>query len=236
MSTCILRKASDVVNDNNLPKFGFVKALVANSVTNLGYNSYVYNEHIYHGVAESTSENLKFSVGGTLSSSMDSTSWQSAIQLTGTTPQYVLWDVYKSTNIVGWYDFDEDFPSSDTLCYLSFGQGNDQEGVYHQSKFELTALRDRFPNLKVLDASYGISVVKGVLSDICKCTKLEVLKLRSTYTTGSLEELATGMITNGRTSGTLEVTCGPNITYNDTIVGDNVTKTITFANGSYSIS
>lgn len=70
--------------------------------------------------------------------------------------------------------------------------------------------------------------VSGNIDGLAKTTRLASLNTKDTTINGSLEGLASGMVTNGRTSGTLAVTCNEYITLNGAVVGNNVTKTITF--------
>lgn len=50
----------------------------------------------------------------------------------------------------------------------------------------------------------------------------------SSQITGSIEGLASALVTNGKTSGSLSVTCNGIITYNGTAVSNGTVKTITF--------
>jgi len=53
---------------------------------------------------------------------------------------------------------------------------------------------------------------------------------------GSLESFAESQIANGRTSGSVEVIGGGGLTYQGNVIPFAVNKTITFSNGSYTVS
>lgn len=59
---------------------------------------------------------------------------------------------------------------------------------------------------------------------------------RFSYIEGSLEDLAEGMISFGRTSGSLAVTCNGIVTVNGTAPANTTVKTITFSGSTYSIA
>ena len=89
------------------------------------------------------------------------------------------------------------------------------------------------------------AVLHGDLLDLAKFTKITHLYLaqtQGTYTTssdisGSLEELAEAMIGFGRADGTtLEVECNGKITVGGDAVADHGIATISFHDGSYTIS
>lgn len=114
----------------------------------------------------------------------------------------------------------------------------------------------KFTNLKVFNG-YGTSVDFSDISSLLQLTTLEQLQLGGTGVniepfavltrlkvlscryapfSGSIENLAQGMITQGRTQGTLRVTCShSNITYQGNKSDKEVSYTITFSDSSYSV-
>lgn len=88
----------------------------------------------------------------------------------------------------------------------------------------MTSLR----NLSVRDGVYGNIV------NLSKCISLIEGYVNLSMIEGTLESLADGMVSNGRTSGTCVIYGNGIITYNGTPFTGS--KTITFANGTYSIS
>lgn len=83
--------------------------------------------------------------------------------------------------------------------------------------------------------------VYGDIVDFSKFINITELRLSNgsnskNQITGALEDLATGLISFGKTSGSLVVKCNGLVTVNNTAVTDGTEKTITFNGGNYTIS
>ena len=104
---------------------------------------------------------------------------------------------------------------------------NDTKTYFDLSDFYLC------PNIEDIQGAF----MKGDLLELGYCTKLTNVALhQSGNVTGELKDFADKQLENGRSSGTCTVKCNGNITLNGVVVGNAVTKTITFSNGSYTIS
>lgn len=84
------------------------------------------------------------------------------------------------------------------------------------------------------------NVVSGDIADFSKFINLSTLQIGASdmhsSISGTLESLADGLLSYGKESGSLEVICNGIVTYNGTAIPSNTSKTITFSDGSYSIT
>lgn len=104
------------------------------------------------------------------------------------------------------------------------------------AKGNISAFSGIHEYLGKVDLGYN-SKVSGNISSFAGCAALTILSFEySNGITGTIESLAEGMITSGRTSGTLSVICNGVVTYSGTPVPNGTTKTITFSNGSYTVA
>lgn len=77
--------------------------------------------------------------------------------------------------------------------------------------------------------------VTGNISSLKKLTAIKFLNLSYTEVNGTVEDLCTGLQSNGKTSGTIDLRCMySNITYQGEALGSN--KTITFTSSGYTVS
>lgn len=141
----------------------------------------------------------------------------------------------KSNVLFGLMNFDKLQYSDDIIGLLSEALWISGHGTYYSEGF-VGNITKYFPNLKSIKLTSQTHIY-GRLSDFGGLINLSYLGLwNANSIPGSLEELAEAQITAGRTSGTLVVVCNTLITYNGVVVGNNVSKTITFSNGSYTVS
>lgn len=91
-------------------------------------------------------------------------------------------------------------------------------------------------NLKeILNLVIDNTNVSGNIKDLSALTKLSKVNISNSLNIeGKLEDFCNGLVSNGKTSGTLSFTGNGIVTYNNTPF--NSKKTITFSDGSYSVS
>lgn len=77
--------------------------------------------------------------------------------------------------------------------------------------------------------------VDGDISSLGKNIHLILCRFDNTNISGSIESLAESMITNGRTSGYMNVICNGFITYNGEVVPNGTEKTISFSGSTYTV-
>lgn len=122
-------------------------------------------------------------------------------------------------------------------------------GILHVSnKYKLLVVSDNIAGKNVGNAKsfvssqyllYGYSTEKdnfGNIEDISSLINLVRIEIQGTKITGELSNLAKGMIKNGRKDGSVIVKCSKYITLNQEIVGNNISKTITFNGTDFNIS
>lgn len=78
--------------------------------------------------------------------------------------------------------------------------------------------------------------ISGTIEHLGTWTALTTLNISGTSISGTLEDFCTAQITAGRTSGSITFTGNGIVTYNNVAVPKGTSKTITFSNGSYTIS
>lgn len=122
-------------------------------------------------------------------------------------------------------------------------------GILHVSnKYKLLVVSDTFAGKNVSNAKsfvssqyllYGTSTENdsfGNIEDISSLINLVRIEVQGSKITGELSNLAKGMIKNGRRDGSVIVKCSKYITLNQEIVGNNISKTITFNGTDFDIS
>ena len=93
------------------------------------------------------------------------------------------------------------------------------------------------PNNNYIQQFSGQSkLIEGNLKDLGAMTLLTYVAIADSSVTGDIIDLADAQISNGRTSGTLQVVGNGLITHDGNVVANNSSKTITFSSGSYSVS
>ena len=121
-------------------------------------------------------------------------------------------------------------------------------GILHVSdKYKLLVVSDTFAGKNISNAKsfvssqyllYGTSVANdnfGSIEDISSLINLVSIEVHGSEITGELTNLAKGMIKNGRRDGSVIVKCSKYITLNQEIVGNNISKTITFNGTDFNI-
>lgn len=122
-------------------------------------------------------------------------------------------------------------------------------GILHVSdKYKLLVVSDIFAGKNISNAKsfvsaqyllYGSSAANdnfGSIEDISSLIDLARIEVHGSKITGELSNLAKGMIKNGRRDGSVIVKCSKYITLNQEIVGNNISKTITFNGTDFNIS
>lgn len=122
-------------------------------------------------------------------------------------------------------------------------------GILHVSnKYKLLVVTDNIAGKNVGNAKsfvssqyliYGYSSANdnfGNIEDISSLINLVRIEVQGSKITGELSNLAKGMIKNGRRDGSVIVKCSKYITLNQEIVGNNISKTITFNGTDFNIS
>lgn len=162
-----------------------------------------------------------------------------------------LQELYVSSSVPHRFADIRDMPA---LSYLRSNEGNFEdnissigtlpalEGMYISDSDDVHGdlsgfTSSKFPKLKTL-LLVNLRGVNGDISSFASLTSLETLSvMASPYITGDISNLASGMVANGRTSGTLIVTCtNSGVTLNGEPL---TTSTITFDSeipGGYSMT
>lgn len=122
-------------------------------------------------------------------------------------------------------------------------------GILHVSnKYKLLVVSDTFAGKNISNTKsfvssqyllYGTSAENdnfGNIEDISSLINLVQIEVQGSKITGELSNLAKGMIKNGRRDGSVIVKCSKYITLNQEIVGNNISKTITFNGTDFNIS
>lgn len=115
-------------------------------------------------------------------------------------------------------------------------------------KYKLLVVSPAFVGKKISNAKsfvssqyllYGSSAANdnfGNIEDISSLINLVQIEVHGSKITGELSNLAKGMIKNGRRDGSVIVKCSKYITLNQEIVGNKISKTITFNGTDFNIS
>lgn len=122
-------------------------------------------------------------------------------------------------------------------------------GILHVSnKYKLLIVSENIAGKNVGNAKsfvssqyllYGSSAENdnfGNIEDISSLINLVQIEVQGSKITGELSNLAKGMIKNGRRDGSVTVKCSKYITLNQEIVGNKISKTITFNGTDFNIS
>ena len=82
----------------------------------------------------------------------------------------------------------------------------------------------------------GMNFATGDIKSLGKFVNLLEIFSANSNIYGNIEDLADEQVLSGRTSGSIMIKCNGVIKLNGEVVGNNVAKTITFNNGSYTIA
>lgn len=248
MGNCLITKLNGVVDNDNLPKYGIVKvitpypradtlgyplAVAAQDGAQIpGYRLHIktLDNHTYvqrHGTQEQ------------LTGDVDLNDWRvNVINSSNTEHSEVEICIYDSNFMFGLGYAIEDLPMSNSVLLFTTNGTSQPDGVTGSVKGDITKLKDKFPNLMAVNIGYW-SGVYGDITEAFGTSNLWDLSVNSCINiTGSVESLASAMVSNGRTSGRLLITANGVITYNGSALANGKQVKVTFdptAQGGYTV-
>jgi hypothetical protein len=236
MGNCLVTKLKAVVNNDNLVELGYVNVIAPESI----YNSF-YNMGNLDSMYKEDGESLRFiaktsdteaegffsindiSQGQTVDSNSSVTAYRWNRQYDSQFKVYI----YDSTYIVGVINIDK-MPMSNNLRIIHLLGANMKDGSFKTSTGTIDNFSNKYKNLRYFSCAY-IPLIGDIATAFGNCIKIKCINLRGTEKiVGSIEAMAAAMVSNGRTSGTLEFISGYAINYQGATLPDNTKKYITF--------
>lgn len=227
MKNCLVKTFKGEVNNDNLPKLGFIQ------VKFWPANHSFYKDSGNRVCAKIISGLGSFYVNGaSVGNSVDTT--QSDVRLKDITSGITIveYDTQKNKTFLGCIDFNK-MQKAPILETLNAGQGNvtvDGQTVHINSVGNIENLQGLVPALKGFKCEYHTNRVTGDITvGLSDSLLLQTIVVNNTSAiTGALESFATAQVSKGRTSGSLAITCNNVITLNGSAVANNTVKTIKY--------
>lgn len=225
---CLIKRINGAANNENLPKYGYIKGFVPAGTT---FDRFCKASAEMTGNAphvEMTTFDdcvVVYDNGTVKSGTFVVDNWQSKIKNNSNSKiSYYEIYVYNSTDIGGMFDDISTFPASSTVIGMCFYRYHD-----YATKGSIKDIGKKFPNLQKILNEYNESFVYGDLDEFSDSKLIRSIYLTGTAgITGSINSLATKLVAKGRNSGTLEIKCNGVIKYNDAAVANGTIKTIKF--------
>lgn len=230
---CLITKFKGRVKNDELSKLGIVKvkmvsnnnilytfATAANNgatIPNYKIHAKVLDNHTYFYV---TNEDTHYT------GEFTTNSWQlNCVNESETEYSTVEINVYDSVVLFGQDYTLEKLPKSENILGL-IGDIGGKLSVYGNLK----AIKEKFPNIVAVRLN-NCPYVEGDITEAFGECNIYVLDVPSSNKiTGSIDELASTLVSNGRTSGKLTIVVNNRLTYNGTVVGAGARAIITFDN------
>ena len=234
---CLLTKFKGTIQNDKLPKLGIVKVKLGATGENLLYNlalatnngaivpnykvhAKVLDDHSYFSVGnEATRYTGEFTTNTWhLNYTNESKTDYSTVEI----------NVYDSVVLFGQDYTLEKLPKSENILGLDCSSyAITPESPLITVRGNLNTIKEKFPN--IISVALNYCPIKGDITEAFGESNIYVLIVTgSNSITGSIDELASTLVSNGRTSGKLLITTNSRITYNGTVVGDGKNAIITF--------
>lgn len=245
MSNCILTSLKSSVNNENLPLLGKVVVVATKRSVDNSYffamgrlTDGILNEgETIRFVAKCLDANTELydSISGYSGSTIDSGSRGTSFRINGNFDSKFEVDVVKSSYVKGVIDLNK-MPYSETLLAIQVSDSLFVDSSEAKSKGSINDFKKKYPNLR-----YAYIQSSGVSGDITSAfgeytDMRKILLANSPNITGSIEGMATAMISAGKNSGTIVFQSNSKVTYQGVVLGDGTAKDIVFSNGSYSVN
>lgn len=245
MENCLVTKVKGVVDNDNLKRLGIERVFIRDKA-NFGYpytvdvqagkittpfrfHAYTTDNHSWFGKENNP-----------VTGEFDTAEWNFDVKDTSNNEDsFFDVDIYNTTMIeLNNIDISNSQTWSGAILVLFGTWASSRTGISYTPQGNLASIAEKFPNVQNLSINYVPAGIYGDIKELSKLINLYNLNVANqTYKIeGSINALAEGMIANGRTTGTLEITCNGIITLNETIVENNVKKIVTFQNGSYTVT
>ena len=227
MENCLVKTFRGEVNNDNLPKLGFIRVKFWSS----GSQGFYRADNMV--CAKILSGLGNFYVNGVLiGKSVDTTEIDVNLKDITSGITIVEFDAKKNKTIRGCIDFDN-MQYAPILETLEAGQGDttvEGQKIHIKSVGNIENLQKLVPALLSFTCTYHPDKVTGDITvGLSDSLLLQTIMLDNTSTiTGSLEDFATAQVSKGRRSGSLDITCNNAITLNGSAVANNTTKTIKY--------
>lgn len=240
MYNALVTRLKGVVSDSSLPKYGLQDFVAIANTSTRQVNRYTPPVP-YRFKAKITSGESYFTIGTDTSTHLTEVDVKTGNNYdsgyvnfvkVGDDIQYEL-DVYNSSSIIGVLKLD-DLLASDSVYTILCQQGTSSMGTIASSG-SINEFGTKFPNLCEFQAQWLSGITGDLVTGFGSCKYIRYVAIRNTKVTGALEDLCSALLAAGK-EGPLGIICNNYITYNGAVVGNGTQKSITFANGGYTIS
>lgn len=235
---CLITKFKGRVQNDELPKLGIVKVKMASgknilyhlaiaadngaTVPNYKFHAKVLDDHTYFYVTNKDTHYI---------GEFTTNSWQlNCVNESETECSTVEINVYDSVVLFGQGYTLEKLPKSENILGLIGDFVPPISSVIPTVYGNLKTIKEKFPNIVAVRLN-NCPYVEGDITEAFGECNIYVLDVPfSDKITGSINELASTLVSNGRTSGKLIIEVNNRLTYNGTVVGAGKKATITFNN------
>jgi hypothetical protein len=235
-NNCLVTKLKSVVNNDTLIELGYVEVIAPeplfDSFYNMGATDSEYKEasESLRFIAKTSDTEAEgfFSINDiSQGQTVDSNSFITAYRWNRQYDSQFKVYIYDSTYIKGIINIDK-MPMSENLRTIQLLGADMKDGSYKNSTGTIDNFSNKYKNLRFFACNYQ-PLTGDIATAFGTCIKSKYISVQGTgKIVGSIEAMAAAMVSNGRTSGTLEFTSGYTIKYQGVTLPDGTKKYITF--------